>query len=229
MGAGEEVAGVHLRAGVGLLRGDDDKRRQVAVERPQAVADPRADARPGEGERPGVHAERGVVMVGVGGVHRADHRDIVDMLGHMGEERAHLGAAGAVRGKLPLRPLEVDPLVTGSILDLGMIGLDLLAVIARERWLGIEGVDVRHATGHEQKDHLLRLRERRREPRLERIAHRCAAIGPEEIGDDPVEQERSCHGGAEKMAPVHGMPRGMERRETGDGGGISRGRRDQSR
>jgi hypothetical protein len=53
----------------------------------------------------------------------------------MREERAHLGAAGAVWGKLPLRPLEEDPFVAGAILDLGMVGLDLLAVIARKRRL----------------------------------------------------------------------------------------------
>jgi hypothetical protein len=73
------------------------------------------------------------------------------------EQRADLGAALALRSELPLRPLEKDAFVTRTVLDLGMVGFDLLAVIAGQFWFWIERVDVRNAPGHKQEDDVLRL------------------------------------------------------------------------
>lgn len=85
-------------------------------------------------------------------MHRADQGDLIDTFGHMRKERAHLRAALAVWGKLPLRPLEEDVLVARPVFNFGMIGLDLLAVIPSERGLGVKRVDMRHAPSHKQKD-----------------------------------------------------------------------------
>ncbi len=195
MGAGQEIAGEDLRAGVRLLRRNDDKTRQVAIQRAQAVADPRADARPREVERARMHAERRVVMIRVRGVHRTDQRDVVHALGHVWKQRTDLRAAFAVRRKIPLRAFQKNALVTGPVLDLRMVQFHLLAVIANERRLGVEAVHVRHAAGHEQEDHAFRLRRKLRCARRQRIG-----IVGQQLLHDPRKQQRPGDGGLQEAA-----------------------------
>ena len=202
MRAGEEVVRIDLRARVGLLGRDDHEGRQIAVHRAQPVAHPRPEARAREGERAGVHAERGVVMIRVRGVQRADERELVHARRDVREQRADLGAALPVPRELPLRALEKNALVAGAVLDFGMVGLDLLAVIAREGGLGIEGVHVRDAAGHEQKNHALGLGGKLRRERRERIT----AVG-EQLPHDAGKQQRTSDGGLEETAAGEGAGR----------------------
>lgn len=104
-----------------------------------------------------MHSERCVVVVRVPRVHRAYQRDVIDAGGHVGKERTDFGAALTMLGKLPLWTLEKNFLVSRPILDLRMVCLDLLAVIARQGWLGVEGIDMGYSSGHKQEDHPLGL------------------------------------------------------------------------
>ncbi len=49
-----------------------------------------------------------------------------------------------MRSELPLRTFEKDPLVTGPVLDLGVVGLDLFAMLLRQLRPRIKRVDVRN-------------------------------------------------------------------------------------
>ena len=60
-----------------------NKRRQVLVFAAQAVAQPRAEAGPNLPGVAAVHEHQRRLVVGHVGVHRADHRDVVDRLGHV--------------------------------------------------------------------------------------------------------------------------------------------------
>ena len=53
-----------------------------------------------------MHPQRGVVVVRMVGVHRADQGEVVDAAGDVREQRADLGAALAVAAEFPLRLLE---------------------------------------------------------------------------------------------------------------------------
>ena len=104
-----------------------------------------------------MHSERCVVVVRVPRVHRTYQRDVIDAGGHVGKERTDLSAALTMLGKLPLRTLEKNLFVSRPILDLRMVCLDLLAVIASQGRLGVEGIDMGYPSGHEQEDHPLGL------------------------------------------------------------------------
>jgi hypothetical protein len=97
--------------------------------------------------------------------------DIVDAAGHVRKERTDFGPGLAVPIEFPLRPLEKNPLVAGAILDLGMVELDFFANVGRQPRLRIERVDMRHAAGHEQKDHVLGLGRKMPTTRRERIGN----------------------------------------------------------
>ena len=145
MRAGQEIRAPHLTARVGRLRRQHHERRQVPVLRAQSVTYPCADARPADCERAGVHAERGIVMVRVAGVHAIDKRDVIHALGHLGKQRADLLAALAVLFEIPLRTLQENALVAWPVLNLRMVALrNLLAVALDQLGLGVKRVDVRH-------------------------------------------------------------------------------------
>ena len=91
-------------------------------------------------------------MIRMRRVHRTDDRDVVDALCRFRKQRADFGAATTVRSEFPLRSFQVDLFVARSVFDFRMIGLDLLAVIASQRWFRIPRVNVRNAARHKQKD-----------------------------------------------------------------------------
>src|SRR4051812_41728921 len=93
-----------------------------------------------------------------------------------------------MRRELPLRPLQIDSLVAGAVFDLGMVGLDLSPMITSQRGFGIEGIHVRNATRHEEKDDSLRLRGKMWFARGERIS----ALR-QELPNDPGKQQRTSH------------------------------------
>ena len=77
--------------------------------------------------------ERGVVVIGMIAVERAEDGEIVHAIGHKRKQRADLSTALAVTVKLPLRTFEKQLLVSRPIARFGMIELDRLAVIGGER------------------------------------------------------------------------------------------------
>ena len=86
---GKEVTRVNLRPRIGLPGRDGNEGRQVLIKRPQPIADPRPDTGPCESKGTGMHAQGGVVVVRMIGMHRPDQGDIVDAGAHLGKERAH--------------------------------------------------------------------------------------------------------------------------------------------
>ncbi len=199
MAARQEVRRPHLAARVGRVRGQDQERRQIAVERAQPVADPGTDARPGKVERAGVHAQGGVVMVGVVAVHRADDADVVHAAGDVGKQLADLGAALAVRLEAPLRFLEEQLLVAGPVARFRMIQGHLLAVVGMQAGFGVEGIDVRHAAAQEEEDHALCLAGEVRWPRCQRIKRvGCGCVSRQQLAQHAGQQRRGGKGGAEK-------------------------------
>ena len=88
-----------------------------------------------------MHAERGIVVVRVAGVHAVDERDVIHAPGDFREKRADLLAALAVPLELPLGCLQKNPFVAGSILDFRVTSLgELLAMVAIERGVALESV-----------------------------------------------------------------------------------------
>ena len=75
-------------------------------------------------------------------MHRADQGDVIDTSRQMRKQATHFGSALSMRSKFPLGSLEVDAFIPRAILDLQVLGFDLLSVIAHQRRLGIKGVDV---------------------------------------------------------------------------------------
>ena len=153
MGAGEKIAPPHLVAGIGGLRGDDHERREIAVFRSQSIAHPRAQARPGEGEGAGVDAEGRLVVVGVVGLHRADHTQIIDTLAHPRKQLADLRSRLPMRGELPLRAFEKH--LEGALSPLELRHRDRLAGVGRKPRLRIPRFDMRHPATHVEEDHPL--------------------------------------------------------------------------
>ena len=95
-------------------------------------------------------------MIGDLADHRADHAELVGVLGNIRIELADLHATLAVAGELEGRGEDVaDPIALG-FLQLLLHGVGYgLAVQFREVVLGIEGVDLGGATVHEQVDDAL--------------------------------------------------------------------------
>ena len=197
MGAGQKIAPPHLIAGIGGLRRDDDKRRQIAVFRPQAIAHPGAQARPGEGKGAGVDAEGRLVVVGVVGLHRPDHAQVVDTSGHVRKQLADFRSRLSMRGELPLRAFEKH--LEGALPPLELRHCDRLAGIGRKPRLGIPRFDMRHPATHVEKDHPFGPGGEMGSTGGERIGRRgirhgrCSVAG-EKLAQQPRHEDRSgCH------------------------------------
>ena len=76
--AGQERGAQVVRADA--ARGQGNEAWKILVFRAEAVSDPGPDAGLYQAERPGVHHQRGRVVVRNIRSHRADDRDVVDML-----------------------------------------------------------------------------------------------------------------------------------------------------
>ena len=127
-------------------------------------------------------------VVVVGGVHRADHGDVVDAAADVRQPVADLDAALAVFLEADLERIELVPLLAVGIVDdrdpgqLELLGVlhvlerrlaDGLAGVLGEHRLGVEGLQVADAAVHEQPDDALGLR---REVRLA-VGRRPFAVG----------------------------------------------------
>ncbi len=71
-------------------------------------------------------------------MHRPDDGHVIDTVRDVREQRADLSAALAMRSELPLRPLQKDAFITGTVLDLRVVRLDLFSVAAGQFWFWIE-------------------------------------------------------------------------------------------
>ena len=139
-------------------------------------------------------AERRLVVVGVVGLHRPDHAQIVDTAGHVRKELADFCARLAMTGELPLRAFEKH--FEGALPPLKLRHRNRLAGIGDELRLGIPRLDVRHPATHVEKDHPLGPRREMRGPRGERIGRRgirparCHISG-EQLAEQPRHEDRS--------------------------------------
>ena len=148
------------------LRGKCDQGGEVLVFSAQAVDRPGAQAWPHRCEVAGVHQHLGDLVYRALRNHRADHAEFVGMGGELREQFADLHAALAVLLELEWRLLQLpgeavaaDEFAGGLERVLPIVlhhVVDLLAVILRERRLGVEGVDLRGAALAEDLDHPLR-------------------------------------------------------------------------
>ena len=148
------------------LRGEGDQGGTVLVFRAEAIDRPGTEAWPHRGEVAGVHQHLGDLVHRALGNHRADHAELVGMGSELGEQFADFHAALAVLLELERRLLQLpgeavaaDEFAGGLQRVLPVVlhhVVDLLAVILRERRLGVEGVDLRGAALAEDLDHPLR-------------------------------------------------------------------------
>jgi hypothetical protein len=148
-----------------LAPADRDELRQVVVERAQAVMHPGAQrwVLAVEHVAAGVELRLGAVVV-VGGVHRADDRQVIDALAQAGEPVADLGAALAVLLEADLQRVEAVTLLAVGVVDNDDAGqFQLFGVLCVLEWrlgdglagvlvecgLGVEGFQVADAAVHE--------------------------------------------------------------------------------
>jgi hypothetical protein len=90
------------------------------------------------------------------GVEAADDAQIVGDPGYRRKEFRHPQTTRSPLGKLPQRlhnPLRRALPRLGEAAEIGK--RHLFAVVDGQSWLGIEAVDLAHATGHEEEDHPL--------------------------------------------------------------------------
>src|SRR5713101_8225992 len=89
-------------------------------------------------------------MTGVRSPHGADEANVVHLLGELRKEIADPSAALAVLLELPWRLEQIEGLARD---DLGALEGQRPAVVAREKRLIVEGVDLRRAAVHKEEDH----------------------------------------------------------------------------
>ena len=121
------------------------------------------------------------------GVHRANHAQVVNNAGRLGQELGDLRAALAVPGKFPGA---AEELLAGPVDEAEG---DLAAVIRpmqpAQLGLGVKQVDVRRSPVHEQRDHRRGLgREMRRA--VGEIQRQVLARLPRRVGEQPCSRIR---------------------------------------
>ena len=81
--AGQKAIAPQLRADDRFAGTEHDEARQILVLRTQAEGQPRAQAGPDRLHVARVHHQERRLVIGIVGVHRADHADLVDATGDM--------------------------------------------------------------------------------------------------------------------------------------------------
>ena len=208
--AGQEGRLPVLRLGDRVAAGaEHDEARQVLVLGAEPVEEPRAEAGASQAGVAAVHQHQGRLVIRHVGLHRSDDANVVDALADIGEDLADLDAALAVL-------LEFERRAEGRAgLALGpeILGRQFLARVRVEHRLGVEGVDLRRPTVHEQVDHPLRLRRQGGRLRRQRRAgsRRGGRSGERTgFGQQPAERHRAeAHAGsAEHLTSGHGTVHG---------------------
>ena len=143
------------------MRTEYHEPRQILRLAAKSVLDPRAHTRPTANGGAGVHEGVSRIMVDRIGVHRTNHREIINMLGKMRKERGHLRAALAEFFKRKLRSQTGELLVLQlrDRLPLGVRCWHRLAVQLHQlRFVRIKRLQMRWTAGHVQIDDPLHLR-----------------------------------------------------------------------
>ena len=117
-----------------------DEAGEILVFGAEAVGDPRAEGGAREAGVAAVHQHERRLVVGNVGVHRADHGDFVDARGDMREEFADLDTGLTVFFEFERRAERS----AGFPLGLEVEG-ERFAVVFRESWFRVEGVDLGRA------------------------------------------------------------------------------------
>ena len=120
-------------------RAHGDETGQVLVLRSHAVQEPGAEAGPGEPLVPRIHQPHRLLVVGRVAIHRADHADIVGVLGRLIEDFGEFEAAFPITLE-PKRRAESGP---GRPFSAQVARGDFAAGVLREERLRIERVDLR--------------------------------------------------------------------------------------
>ena len=224
MAAGQKVARPELRAAIRQGGRDDHEAGQVRVFRPEAVADPRAHARAREGHRAGVDAERGLRVVGVVGEHGADEAEIVGALGDLGKQLADPQAGLPALLEFPVglfEKLHLAPVLLREGVEHFLRHLIGRVVVGDELRFVVEGIHMRDAAAHVEKDHALGARREMRGLGRERIVGRgrCGEQLRKDAGEHERAAEERADGGAavhlEDGIEVHERHEKHERREDG--------------
>ena len=151
-----------------------DETGQVLVLGAQAVGESRHPCWAATAARRRSSSAASMLVVGRVGHHRADHAEVVDVLGRPGEDLADLDPALAVLLE-PKRRRRARPRLAlrGQV----PLGQRLALVLLQER-LGVEGVDLRRPTVQIDVDDMLGLGGEVRRLRRQRIADRRTAPRP---------------------------------------------------
>ena len=130
-------------------RTDGDEPWEVGVFAAEAVADPRTHAGADKGVTAGVKLKQGAAMARVGAVDAVDDAEVINSTAYLREEIADWNAALAAGSEFPRRTQQV----AGGAGDDSRLGEgQLLAVVAVEQGLVVEGVHLGWAAVHEEKD-----------------------------------------------------------------------------
>ena len=180
VGGGQKAAAPVGRAAAwALLAGaEDDEARQVARLTPQAVGRPGAEARSAELLRAGVHENLRRRVVKRVGRHRLDNGDVIGAAGQVRQQFGQLDTAVAVAGEPELRAQagRVGPDERRTV-ALEQLGRRQPAVVACQGRLVVEQLQMAGAAGHEQEDHVGRLRREVRPPGRHRLAGGGVPLG----------------------------------------------------
>ena len=143
----QKGAAVILCAADVVRRAEGDEAGKVLVLGAQAVKHPGTHRRPHELEAAGVQLEKTLRMRRHGGVHAIEQAEVVGVAGEFWEQLGNPQATLTVLLEFPRRRHEF------AVAELGQ----LLALVAGECRLVVEGVNVRWAAAHAAEDHALGL------------------------------------------------------------------------
>jgi len=149
---GQKRRAIVLRPSVIERRAEAQKPGQTLVLGPQAVEGPGPQAGPGEHPASRVDVQQGRSMRDlVAAVHRTDYTQVIGHRTNLGEQIAHLEPTLAMLLELPGRGQQVS---RGGELELRLRDRQGLTIHFGQLWFGIERINVRDPSMHEQKNHL---------------------------------------------------------------------------
>ena len=169
-----------------------DESGQILVHGAEAVSHPRTHARARQPRIAAIHQQQRRLVIRHIRVHRANHRDVVDVLGDVRKQFAHLDAALAVLLELERRLKRR----AGVALGLQIVHRQRLAVQFGQRRLRIERIHVRRSAIREDVNDALglgrkvrRFRSERRVPLMEAPPSAANACGPTDLPGRPCRNQ----------------------------------------
>ena len=165
---------------------EDHVAGQVLVLRAQTVGQPTAHAGMAGQHRAGVHLVQGRTVIVGQGMHRADHREVVRVLGDLREQFRNFEAALPVLLELPRGGHQPAGIALRDD-HLAHAGHHLAGVLF-QLGLGVEGVDVARAPVAEDRDDTLRLGREVRHGRAVPARGRQRAIAGQHRGQPDIGQ-----------------------------------------